>query len=126
MATGVVATLSLIGGFLASARVLALDGSILIWVFPVMMACYGITRWRVAQQYGHELACDPGDSMALQWRLATGAAMVGFVAFFAYVKQDALLAGMLIGMAAVIVVVAFAKAIIRWRKRREGHTDGSA
>jgi len=126
VATGVVATLSLIGGFLASARVLALDGSILIWVFPVMMACYGITRWRVAQQYGHELACDPGDSMALQWRLATGAAMVGFVAFFAYVKQDALLAGMLIGMAAVIVVVAFAKAIIRWRKRREGHTDGSA
>ena len=126
VATGVVATLSLVGGFLASAQVLALDGSILIWVFPVMMACYGITRWWVAQQYGHDLGCDPGDAMALHWRLTIGAAMVGFVALFAYLKRDAFHAGMLIGMAAVIAVAAFARAIIQWRKRRAGRNDASA
>ena len=126
VATGVVATLSLIGGFLASARVLALDGSILIWVFPVMMACYGITRGWVAQQYGHDLGCDPGGAMALHWRLSIGAAMVGFVALFAYLKQDAFHAGMLAGTAGGIALAALAKAIILWRKRRDGHTDGNA
>ena len=124
--TGVVATLSLVGGFLASAQVLALDGSILIWVFPVMMACYGITRWWVAQQYGDNLGCDPGESLALHWRLTIGAAMFGFVALFAYLKQDAFHAAMLVGTAAGIALVALAKAILLWRKRRAGRADGHA
>jgi hypothetical protein len=118
VATGVVATLSLAAGFLASAQLLALDGSILIWVFPVMMACYGVTRWRVAQQYGDDRGCDPGDGMALHWRLAAAAVLVAFVALFAYLKRDALHAGMLAGMAAAIVVGGVARAVIYWRKRR--------
>ena len=126
VATGVVATLSLAGGFLASARVLALDGSILIWVFPIMMASYGVTRWWVARRYGDDGICDAGNAMALHWRLTFGAAMVGFIALFAYLKQDAFHAAMLAGTAGGIVVMALAKAIIHRRKRRDGHSDGHA
>ena len=126
VATGVVATLSLAGGFLASAQVLALDGSILIWVFPIMMACYGVTRWWVARRYGDDGICDAGNAMALHWRLTFGAAMVGFIALFAYLKQDAFHAAMLAGTAGGIVVMALAKAIIHRRKRRDGHSDGHA
>jgi len=126
VATGVVATLSLVGGFLASAQVLALDGSILIWVFPVMMICYGFTRWVVAQRYGDDLACDADESIALHWRVTAFAAMFGFVALFAYLKRDAFHAGMVVGMAAALIVVALARAVIHWRKRRARHRDGNA
>ncbi len=128
VATGVVATLSLAGGFLASAQVLALDGSVLIWVFPLMMACYGVTRWLVARRYGNDLGCDAGDSVALRWRLAFAAAIFGFMALAAYVKRDdihtGMLAGMLAGAGSVIAAVALAKARVYWRKRRAARLDG--
>jgi len=117
VATGVVGALSLAGGFLASAQVLPLDGSILIWVFPLMMVCYGVTRWWVARRYSDDLGCDPNDSMALHWRLAIATAMFGFVALFAFLKRDAFHAGMLLGMASTVGVVALAKGVIYWRKR---------
>ena len=127
VATGVVGVLSLVGGFLASAQVLTLDGSILIWVFPLMLACYGVTRWAVARQYGDDLGCDPSDSMALHWRLIIGAGMFAFVALFAFLKHDDFLTGMMAGMAGSFAVLALAKGVIYWRKhhlaRLESH-DG--
>src|SRR5215469_8596215 len=51
VATGVVGVLSLMGGFLSSAGVVKIDGSILLWVFPVMMFSYGATRWWVLRGY---------------------------------------------------------------------------
>ncbi|MEO7934864.1 MAG: hypothetical protein ABIR27_01255 [Dokdonella sp.] len=44
IAAGVVAVASLIGGFLAAAEVIRIDGSILIWVFPVIALVFGIAR----------------------------------------------------------------------------------
>ncbi len=52
IATGVVAALSLVGGFLAAAHVVALDGDILIWVFPALCATYGVARLLLARRYG--------------------------------------------------------------------------
>ena len=44
IAAGVVAVASLIGGFLAAAEVIKIDGSILVWVFPVIALVFGIAR----------------------------------------------------------------------------------
>ena len=52
VATGVVATLSMIGGFLCSAGVFKLDGDILIWVFPALCMTYGVAHLLFARRYG--------------------------------------------------------------------------
>ncbi|MBN8726888.1 MAG: hypothetical protein J0H15_04200 [Xanthomonadales bacterium] len=46
VSAGVVSVLSMALGFLVAARVLHLDGSILLWVFPVLAWVYGfVTMW---------------------------------------------------------------------------------
>ena len=52
VATGVVATLSMIGGFLCSAGVFRLEGDILIWVFPALCMTYGVAHLLFARRYG--------------------------------------------------------------------------
>ena len=50
--TGVVAAGSLVAGFLNSARVIQLDGDVLIWVFPALCLCYGVAHLVFARRYG--------------------------------------------------------------------------
>jgi hypothetical protein len=50
--TGVVAAVSLVGGFLNSAHVIQLDGDVLIWVFPALCLCYGVAQLLFARRYG--------------------------------------------------------------------------
>jgi RsiW-degrading membrane proteinase PrsW (M82 family) len=52
VATGMVCSLSLVGGFLCAAGVLALDGDILIWVAPALSMIYGVTHWWLGRRYG--------------------------------------------------------------------------
>lgn len=52
IASGVVAVLSLIGGFLCAAGVLRLGGDVLIWVFPLLLVSYSLSRGEVARRYG--------------------------------------------------------------------------
>lgn len=52
IAAAVVCAASLIGGFLAAARVVSMGGDILIWVFPVATVVYGIARWLLGRRYG--------------------------------------------------------------------------
>ena len=44
IATAVVGTASLVGAFLAAAKVWTTDGSVLLWVFPALCFVYGLTR----------------------------------------------------------------------------------
>ena len=53
VATGIVCALSLIGGFLAASHVIALDGDVLIWIFPLLSLCYGATHRWVSGRYGY-------------------------------------------------------------------------
>ncbi|GLQ99498.1 hypothetical protein [Dyella mobilis] len=70
-ATAVTSALSLAGGFLCIAGVVSLDGSILIWVFPVMMGSYAVARWRVLRGYGASMAsCDDQKSVWFYVRFA--------------------------------------------------------
>ena len=52
IATAIVCVASLVGGFLAAAHVVALDGDVLIWVFPLVCVSYGASRWWLARRYG--------------------------------------------------------------------------
>ena len=51
-ATGLVCALSLVAGFLCAAGVVALDGDILLWIFPAMCLSYGASHWLLAWRYG--------------------------------------------------------------------------
>lgn len=52
VATGLVAAVSMAGGFLAAAGAIHLDGDILIWVFPALCMSYGITHVVLGRRYG--------------------------------------------------------------------------
>ena len=123
VATGVVGVLSLVGGFLAIAKLLPIDGSILIWVFPLLIACYGITRWRVARLYSNELSCDSDNAMPTHWRLIYVAAMMAVVGIFAYFKHDAFDAGIFVGMAGGLILLALIKLVAHLRRGRATQQD---
>ena len=57
IAAAVVCTLSLIGGFLAASHVIALDGDVLIWVFPLLSTCFGAAHVWLGRRYGYG-ACE--------------------------------------------------------------------
>lgn len=52
IATAIVCVASLVGGFLAAAHAIALDGDVLIWVFPLVCVSYGLSRWLLSRRYG--------------------------------------------------------------------------
>ncbi len=51
ISAGIVAVVSLAGGFLVAAKVIELDGSILLWVFPALAATFGVVRAIAARRY---------------------------------------------------------------------------
>ena len=119
VATIVIGALSLIGGFLAAAHVLDMDGSILIWVFPVMLTSYGLAHLVVSRRYGGEmLACGGNPGLPLYIRAFFVAALMGAIAIWAYLRRDDQAWGMLVGMAAVFLVVGIVRLIQLWRRAR--------
>jgi len=119
VATAVVSVFSLIGGFLAAAKVLPPDAApvILLWVFPVLVVAYSGVRGWVARRYGGDSCGDEDSPFAL--RLLLPAALIGAVAAYAeFVKHDDYLAGIATGMAAGLVVVALFFGWRRWARSR--------
>jgi hypothetical protein len=116
-ATGVVGALSMIGGFLASAQVWSMDGTILIWVFPALLCCYGVTRAWVARRYGVSLSCDEESRVPLYQRFLLMAVMVGVAAWWFHRSLDDRRLGLLCGMAAGFAVLGLIFGIARWRRR---------
>jgi hypothetical protein len=114
-ATALLGALSLVGGFLAAAGVLALDGSILIWVFPVTMTGYGLARWwLLVRHYGGSADC-AGPALGRQLLLlAVLALMVWAVAWWRG-RLDAFQAGLLSGLLPGALVLL---AALMWRRLR--------
>lgn len=117
VATAVVGGLSLAGGFLAAARVLQTDGSILIWVFPVMTISYGVTRWWVGRRYGMSVSCEESRG-SMPMRLLLGAAVSAAVAWFGRGGLSDLQLGMLCGMSGGFLLAGLGMAIARRLDRR--------
>lgn len=57
VATVVVGTASLVGGFLAMTRVWVTDGTVLYWVFPALCLVYGVTHMLVKRRYTGSWDC---------------------------------------------------------------------
>lgn len=113
--TALLGALSLIGGFLAAAGVLTLDGSILIWVFPVTMLGYGAARWwLLVRHYGGSASCE---GSPLGWRLLLLGVLVLMVLGAAWWrgKLDDFEAGLLVGLAPGVLVLL---AVLLWRRLR--------
>jgi hypothetical protein len=121
--TAVVGALSLVGGFLATAKMLVLDGTVLIWVFPSIMACYGVTRWWAVRYYGGTMACEGDGGIPTHWRVIAVAVMMGAVGVFAYLRNDAQAVGIFGGMAAAFTLIAVIKGVGYWRQRRDASAE---
>lgn len=117
IATAVVSALSLVGGFLSIAKVLPLDGSILIWVFPALMFCYGVARWWVLRRYGGDMLCESDSALpkSLRFLIAGGLALVA--AWLCRTSLDALRLGFLCGMGIGFVGCGVVMGVMQWRRR---------
>lgn len=114
-ATALLGALSLVGGFLDAAGVLALRGSVLIWVFPVTMLGYGAARWwLLVRHYGGSTGCEGGSP---GWQLGLLAVLVLMVLGVAWWRGrlGAFETGVLYGMAPGVVIVL---AVLLWRRLR--------
>lgn len=110
---------SLVGGFLAAAGVVSLDGSVLLWVFPALLISYEAARRWVVRRYGNELACaGDEDGIALRWRLLLVAGLIAVVGGLAWRRHDAFDTGLFVGMAAAVALVVLMQGVIHWRRRR--------
>lgn len=76
----VVGTLCMVGGFLVVAKVLRLDGAVLLWVWPAMIVFHQLGRGWAARRYGNDWAstCN-NDGLAAHWQLWLCAAVFGLI-----------------------------------------------
>ncbi|GAB2562998.1 hypothetical protein ISP15_05780 [Dyella jejuensis] len=121
VATAVLGALSLIGGFLSAAGILKLDGAVLIWVFPVTVICYGMTRWRLARGYGVNAACDDDAAVPRYVWLLLGGCIGLATAWFSRHSLDDVRVGFLCGTGAGLLGAGLAGGIARWQRRRQSH-----
>jgi hypothetical protein len=121
VATAVVGVLSLIGGFLNAAGVLKLDGTVLIWVFPILMLSYGLSRWWVGRRYGVEASCDEDSIVPRYVWLLLGGGIAIATAWFARHSLDDLRQGVLWGLGVGMFVGGLLNGVLRWRRGRQAH-----
>ncbi len=105
VATGITAALSLLGGFLCIGGVVPLDGSVLIWVFPLMMVSYAATRSHVGRSYGLDTSCADEDRLTRAASFLLLGVIMAAAAFYIWrAGWDSFRVGLLVGMAAALLV----------------------
>jgi len=120
IAATAVSTLSLVGGFLAAAGVLQLDGAILIWVWPTLVVVYAAGRAWASRRYGgSNVMCNSGT--AKHWQLLFAALGCAAIAGLGRHQLLDYQLGMLCGMSAALAGWALVLAIQHRRKRHGGH-----
>ncbi|ODV24914.1 MAG: hypothetical protein ABT19_04010 [Rhodanobacter sp. SCN 68-63] len=122
VATAIVGAASMVGGLLAAAGAVSLDGSILIWVFPVLIVSYSISHWWIiTRRYGGSTECDEGSSRPMLTFLGMMSLIIGLVALVSWWqgRLDDTRLGMLAGMAvSVVAMCAFWTIRSFWRRSR--------
>ncbi|MBE1159375.1 hypothetical protein [Dyella acidiphila] len=119
VAAAVTSVLGLIGGFLSMAKVVQLDGTVLIWVFPVIMWSYSLARWYVLRRYGERSWCSEEASSWYYLRFALLGVVVIAVIWLYPPALDSYRLGFVYGTAGGIAGAGLATAFIRWRRQRQ-------
>jgi len=120
IAAAVVSIVGIVSGFLAAANVMTLDAAaaVLMWIFPVLMATYGIARSVAARRYG-SAACDEDERMPLYIRLLWAAALFGAAGAYVHFRSGhADVAVTMSGMAVALGAGSAFFATRRWWRRR--------
>lgn len=122
-ATGVIGALSMVGGMLAAAGAVALEGSILVWVFPVMMISYGISHWWIlTRRYGGSGECSEGSGRSIRTFLGLMTVLMSIIALVSWWqgRMDDTRLGVLAGMACSLVAMSLIWTIrAAWRRSRD-------
>ncbi|MGN6228178.1 MAG: hypothetical protein ACTHNM_12165 [Dyella sp.] len=130
VATAIVGAASMVGGLLAAAGAVSLDGSILIWVFPVLIVSYSISHWWIlTRRYGGSTECDEGSSRPMLTFLVLMSLIMGIVALVSWWqgRLDDTRLGMLAGMAvSVVAMAAFWTIRSFWRRRQARQLPGES
>lgn len=124
VATALLSALSMVGGFLVAGGVLHLGGDVLIWVFPVLMAGYGVAYRQVASRYGMGALCTSEGSPWLPWYFAATAVVavvLGLHAWWSHSRWDAL---WFAATAAFFVALAIWTRVRQSRARRLERVEG--
>lgn len=124
-ATACVGVVSMAGGFLAAAHVIALDGTVLIWVFPVLVLSYGFARGWASRRYGGNGMCGDEEEGALGRRwLWLVVVVLAVVAAFSHGRLGDREFGLLIGTTAALAAYGLISGIRRWFARRSANHAG--
>lgn len=122
VATGVVGAMSMVGGLLAAAGAVPLDGSVLIWVFPVLIISYSISHWWIiTRRYGGSTECGPESSRTVWTFLIVMSLIIGLVALVSWWqgRLDDTRLGMLAGMTvSVVAMCTFWTIRSVWRRKQ--------
>ena len=125
VATTVVSTFSLTGGFLAAAGIVKLDGAALIWIWPALVVIYAVGRGWASRRYGGggDVLCS--DGAASHWRLLLIAGLLAAVAWLGRHRMHDYQLGMLCGIGAALAAWGLLLAILHWRRQRRGDHEAS-
>jgi hypothetical protein len=125
ISTTVVSMLSLVGGFLVAAGIIQLDGSVLLFVWPVLVVLYAVGRVWASRHYGDigDVMCSNG--IARHWRLLFIALLLAALAWFGRRALPDYQLGMLCGMSAAFAALQLILAILSWRRRQRGNRETS-
>ena len=117
-AAAITGSLGIIGGFLSIAGVLKFDGSILIWVFPVIMFGYSVARWYVLRRYGASSWCSEDTSIWFYLRFALLGVMMLVIALMSHGGLDGYRLGFIYGTGAGCTGAGLALALLHWYRHR--------
>jgi hypothetical protein len=118
VAAAVTSALGLIGGFLSIAGVVQLDGSVLIWVFPVIMWSYSIARWSVLRRYGVGVWCADDASVWFYLRFALLGIVILAIAWLSPTRLDDFREGFIYGTGGGSAVAGILLALLHWYRHR--------
>jgi hypothetical protein len=120
-ATAVVSALSFIAGFLVAAGVIKLDGWILLLVYPAMVVCYALVRWRVMHSYGGNMQCDEELSIKpYLFMVLLGTVLLLVAAVLAGHESQPRLDD-LNGVGCAFIAGGLLALLLRWLKRKNRH-----
>lgn len=125
ISTIVVGVASMAGGFLAAAHVLTLDGSVLIWVLPLLIGVYGFARGWASRRYGGDLLSCGGSAdaaLGIKWILGFAAALALMAALLHGRIGGGAFYGLL-GACAGFVVAALLISLKLWQVRRRDQSE---